>query len=491
VILAAKAADALASRSKPLPTEERMLAEELEQAQGRVQALQTALQAQRDGGQGGDASPQQASGEVSQPEHASQPDHDVLVGEMFARTSALEKAAADSVIGVAEEMGATQMLARANHLKDVVEGGIAELRTHVEKVAKDEGMLLMGKVQEAMDVGIDPDLVNSPMKLFDTLPPVGILVAGIAAPMQLRSIKASSDSSIFMNGVLLSIGAGVAFVDWNVPCHDNLVWVWLLVILAISSFLVLCHAWLRAECGAALDAIADDQADTKTVNTGNDVWDMFIALKSGSGSVFKALYTYDKIANSRAYGLTKFGGFAYLLWGGYGLYVTIMNVAVDERECNVRGVLFFMHFYAFFYLLLFTWFMFGMALQIVQIAAGSSAVSTAMLRKAKEIDDTNPMQLPVCLTLVRAFIIRRPSDLLQVTREQLQSEIASLEEREKQTNKELAEKRAEAERINTEFSEACQSEEQLIAKYNEGLDETFRRAEPLAAIAAATPAWLP
>ncbi|CAK0843833.1 unnamed protein product [Prorocentrum cordatum] len=255
--------------------------------------------AQRHGQSGGAPAPQQSAGEVSQPAEVSQPDHDALMGEMFARTSELERVAAETVSGIAQDLGGPQLIAKANHLKEV--GGISDLRTHVEKVAKDEGMLLMSKVQEAMDVNLDLELLDSPMKLFDSMPPVGIIVAGIAAPMQLRSIKASSESSILTNGILLSVGVGVGFVDWNVPCHDKLVWVWLLVILMISSFLVLCHAWLKAECGAGLDAIEKEQAESKTVKTGNDVWDTFVSLKSGSGSVLKALYTYDKIANSRTW----------------------------------------------------------------------------------------------------------------------------------------------------------------------------------------------
>merc|ERR1719159_1817397 len=108
-----------------------------------------------------------------------------------------------------------------------------------------------------------------------------------------------------------------------------------------------------------------------------------------------------------------------------------------------------------------------------------------LLRKAKEMDDGNPMKLPIYLTLVRAFVLRKSSDLLQVTQDQLQSEIDALEEQAARASRELAEKRAEAARVSSELLEACQNEEDLIAKFEEQTRESFDRAEPLIAVAAA------
>merc|ERR1719335_465216 len=101
------------------------------------------------------------------------------------------------------------------------------------------------------------------------------------------------------------------------------------------------------------------------------------------------------------------------------------------------------------------------------------------------MDDANPMQWPICLTLAKSFVLRGSAAQLAATHERISEVVKDLEARLEENQKEhddllqqINAKKLEAATCAEEAEEARKSEEEFIQQYKKDIDEQFEAVEP-------------
>eukprot|EP00933_Yihiella_yeosuensis_P022056 TRINITY_DN1735_c0_g1_i1.p1 TRINITY_DN1735_c0_g1~~TRINITY_DN1735_c0_g1_i1.p1 ORF type:complete len:838 (-),score=192.84 TRINITY_DN1735_c0_g1_i1:218-2731(-) len=485
VVLCTKLADRLCKPSREcVPTEAEKLAEELVAARDRATELEKALQAAAQAEASAVGAPESGSGEVEEPQQGKEE----LVGEMLARSKELEEQIAQ---GATDAIGqASAVIARADHVQKAFQTGVDDLRSRVETLATKEAKDLSVKLQEAMgqEVIAPPDWLlklNEPSdgSKTDVVGSVSLMLAAVVAPTRIRMLGGGCDFQIFFNGLLLAIGAGVTFSDRHAPCADKFVWIWMDGMMVISFFAVVSNALLKSSAKAAQDVLRIEEAkfQAKHKFTGNAVWDTFLAIEDSTGFYLRALFMYDDIVSRKFFHLSQGSGLAYLLWGGVGLYITIADVVEDSEHCKAKALLFFMHVFSFFYVFLLSFLILLQLIWVTQCLA-TTRFSSQIIQIAKSIDDSNPGQLPICLTFTRSFVLST-SHMYKALSEQIGKDIGELENQAAEIETKLAALRQQAQEAEAAKLEAEGSEEVLIQKYEDQVKEVLSAARPVVAIA--------
>jgi len=318
------------------------------------------------------------------------------------------------------------------------------------------------------------------------LPPLGLMVAGSFAPMQLSFLAWFSRCSAYISGIQFATSLGVFVADTGKACPDILVWVWLYGTIAFAVLMVVLNAWLAYKAQVAfLMTEADAQASSSGMTkTGNAVWDTFTAVQGDSGFFFRALFAYDKLERSFARAITRVSTVFQMIWGAFGFYITVADVVEDTEKCESKAVLWFMHACAFCFVFFFAIHFFGVLFWLASLLGSSDLVSVPIIRMAKDFDDLNPLKLPICLTIVRSMVLRGSSDILAMQEDDTRREIAELEKQAQEMEAKLLEKRQLEEQLTADRLAAQRNEEELIKLYEDQVRDGLAQMAPFAAIAA-------
>jgi len=184
----------------------------------------------------------------------------------------------------------------------------------------------------------------------------------------------------------------------------------------------------RGSSGAAAESVREAALRSRK-ETGNVVWDWFYYMKHWTPYLLNALLTYDKVTSSCVYMCNKAAGGLYLIWGGWGVYISIENIIEDTTQCDSRSIVSYMHFLSFLYVLFFTVSLISFILWLAAFLSGSSFVSNMILKAAMKMDDANDMGLPLFVTLVKSFVLRSAVDNLAMQRHAVKEEISELQKR--------------------------------------------------------------
>jgi len=410
------------------------------------------------------------------------PSHDELVGEMLYRTREVDKKIVQGTLGTIQQI--SPLIGRAQAVQDVVRSNIASAQSKVETMVRDEVFGLVDKVQETLG----QPKVETPQWLLDfqagvdsgdtKLPPVGLLVAGILAPAQLRSIKSTCLLNLLFNGSFFVSGVVVAIIDWYKPCEDDLVWIWVLGLLGQSLVLFFADSINKSRASCAVAQLEEDANKITFEGTGNPIMDAFESIVAGNGYYFKALSVYDRISHSWLYSITKLYLILYLGWGGFGLWITIHMVIEDHLHCSAKAVVFYCHFSSFFYLMFLTWSIIGFVFWLIPVIASCRFVKYTILKLAKDLDDASPIKLPIFMTLVKALVLRGSSELIRAHKQELQREVIELEKENQKCQAKIEKMRREVEQVEKEEKDAYDREERLIELYEQQMKDSLDALRP-------------
>mmetsp|Transcript_92617 Transcript_92617/g.144472 ORF Transcript_92617/g.144472 Transcript_92617/m.144472 type:complete len:837 (+) Transcript_92617:68-2578(+) len=472
--------------SHPLPffaSNEQRLKDQIEVAKEKVKILEEAVKIKRE--QERKAAEEEARrqrGEDVKPEPG--PSHDELVGEMLYRTQEVQEQAVGAVNDSLKQ--AAPLLARAAYVQNVFSENMKLVQERAGDMALREASSLYGKMREAVGLDDDPGgsdaiMHRSSMGGYDlpdwfTLddendldpPPFALLVGGMFAPAQIKMTRANCQSQIVWNSIIVAICTACAIIDSHHDCPDELVWVWKYGMLGLNGADILCCSFIAAKCASAICVLSDDDDKIGRVpETGNAVWDMFIAMQANSGQFFKAYFKYQNIIDSPIYTFQKFLCFISLVWGFLGIYVTCMDVVEDTLACDAKVVLWFMHTYSFFFMLFLTWTTLGLIVWVLQKLSGLTIVTAPIMESAKLADEEVPLKMPVFQTLARSFLLRDSSTMLHIKARQLEKEVYKLEREAEETKTKLEQRKHYLELLDRERRKAYDKEKKLIETYKE------------------------
>jgi len=195
-------------------------------------------------------------------------------------------------------------------------------------------------------------------------------------------------------------------------------------------------------------------------------------LMGSSKDYFKALLALDRISCSWSYTLLNCLSFVSFLWGGLGVYFSLLHIVEDEVACPANTMRVVAHIYAFTYVVLFFWSLLSMVLWLGGLLLCSDMVALAVLRRAWNFDKMySPSGLPVCALLLRALLLRNGKDMAILEASVLRGEIEELREEQAAVGRleaELAEELRAAECRLAETSQPTSAEE-LSCQYKEQL----------------------
>jgi len=230
----------------------------------------------------------------------------------------------------------------------------------------------------------------------------------------------------------------------------------------------MCCAFIASSCATALGMLQDNEDSMGRVKkTGNAVWDAYIMLQANSGQFFKAFFAYQGIVDSKTYTCQKVLSFAGLFWGIVAMWITIENIVRDSLACDAKIILWFMHTYAWFFLLFLTWTVLGLLLWVVKKLSGLTVVTGPIMAGAKEADSEIPFQLPVFQTLARSFLLRDSSTMLHIKAKEVEAAVVTMEKEIEDMKNKMALRKGYLDQLEYRRNAAAAHEASLVEAYKD------------------------
>merc|ERR1719162_1286492 len=111
--------------------------------------------------------------------------------------------------------------------------------------------------------------------------------------------------------------------------------------IAINVLEMICRSVVIYHTRHARHKLRDQESRRQNESTGNAVWDTFNVLQNNSGQFFFALHAHLKIVGSGAVTLLNWLCIMAIVWGGFGLWVSIEDIVEDSTTCDSHTVVSF------------------------------------------------------------------------------------------------------------------------------------------------------
>jgi hypothetical protein len=399
-------------------------------------------------------------------------------------------AAAEKVVEQKE-----QILAQAAALHSSFKEAVVTSRERVEDFGREEAKQMYAEMNKAVGERTIPDwqppnwMVASEDEAAISIPPVTQLVAGAFAPSRIRWVRYTSGWTQFLCTVLGTAALIVFLVDRKRPCRDAMVWIWLYGTFALCTTSFFCGGTIIYWCTVELNHLQmkreEEEKNAAAAMTGIGLFDMIANLRRGSLSFFEAYFRLHSVTDSWLYKLVNVVFFVELCWNGFGLYITIADVLVDELACDAKSVLTFMHVNSCMYVLFMSWSLIIVILGITNSLKSSSAASIAIINAAKAADKSLFKDLPVVLSFVQSYILKNSSEALGLTERQVRDELRNLHERSRELEEKLRLRKRVCERIHHEEAMGGSSEAEFMERSERRLQTILEQAKPLVGLMAA------
>jgi hypothetical protein len=252
--------------------------------------------------------------------------------------------------------------------------------------------------------------------------------------------------------------------------------------------MVLAASIYRTWCRLALDIIKYEQAQIKEMkveSTGNELLDTYNRIQLGVTCFVKSAFLYNNIQASTVYTFSRIAFLIHTLNGGFGLVVAL-NRVVEHQKCP-SGLITFLHIYSLIWLLTIVYTLISLCVWFLTLCAESSPVGDFVVKLARSMDAKSPMQLPIFMTMARAFLLRDSQVMLEMKRREENNDLTKLHA----SAADMREKIYRAEAMRSELYNKCklaeETEEGMVAAYKTKMDnvrlareatEAFMRPRP-------------
>jgi len=311
---------------------------------------------------------------------------------------------------------------------EVMEAG----RGHMEDFAKKESAEMYEEVKKAVEEDAEkvprwepPSWLTEEGHLH--VPPLMQIISGMFATSQIRLTRYFNSCCITVGGILIILSVVVFVVDWKKKCEEPNVWIWHIGFASISLLDIICRCIVVSRCTSGIDWLARQRQDLDKQGGGGGIMDTIADFKRRTASFFDAFFQYHTVTESWAYSLTQFTSVLAMLWGGFGVYVSISDVVPDTLKCQARVALTYMHVYAFLYVILITWQLLVVIVWSLQVLSGSKFVRMPIIQAAKSIDDDSMKGMPIMLSLVQSFVLKDSAEVYSMKARQVLRDIHELE----------------------------------------------------------------
>jgi len=386
-----------------------------------------------------------------------------------------------------------ELTAGAGRAKAAFTSALDVGRERLEDFTKVETTGLYSRVQEAVaersvPVWEPPDwIVPSEDEDFITMPPLVNLIQGAFAPARIHALRDNANWVFYVDFVFLTLSVVIFIIDYQKHCEDIEVWIWQVGFLTITALDWFSRIFVVRWCNEALDGLQHSREELDKANaaaTGNSLFDSFAKIRRGSQSYFEAYFKMMAIQDSPVLGFVRFLEIFNLLWGGFGLWVSIHDIVIDSLACSARLALTWMHIYSFFYVMLLTWNLFWLVYSVIGLIATSDLVSTPIIRAAKKFDDNTMKGFPVALTLIESFVLKNSSSSISMGAMKARQDLAELGKRIHEMEEKLHEKQRQSELIHQLDAES-RTEQEFMERINRKLTVGLDQAKPLVGLIAA------
>jgi len=407
------------------------------------------------------------------------------------KTEARSKEIIEAATQIAQQR--EHLAAGAERAQEVFSSTIDSGRERMEAMARGEATGLYKTVEEAVAEGNIPAwrapewMAPNEDEAFLSLPPLMNLIQGALATRSIQLVKYGCNSKIMLHIVMCSASVWVFATEWKKHCVDREIWVWHIGILVCNSLDLLGRLIVVWWCSTALSSLKEtrNQMDKEAGEAvSGNLFEKLASLKRGTDNYFESYFKYHNIVESWLYLFLQLIMICMLLWGAFGVFVSVHEIVPDSLTCHATKAITYMHCYAFAYVLLLTWNVMGLLVQIVGHVSSSRLVSGPILRAAKSFDDSTMQGIPFALTLVESVVLKNSAGSLSMSQREVKNELRTLtDELEAMDWKLLAKKRA-SEKI-AEVAAQCKTQEEYMDRYQVIMDKTLKQAKPLVGLLAA------
>lgn len=303
------------------------------------------------------------------------------------------------------------MMLQGQRINQIAEARLQAIQERVPKIITDELNAGFGEITENLQSL--PGLGGQTS--LEDLPPISLMVAGFAAPAQLKMAFSENISRLGLSAALLAIdllalilGYGKECISFFMGYKGNYLKPWMYVDLASLLFTVIVRSVAHGECSATLKEV--DKMQNEIPDLPADPGQAFrITLERNLLGGARAMLQYDRLANSTSFKLLDILPIFDLIWqfGGIALLFD-----TPDSYCQARFLMYWARLRGVVFLIGLLPTLITLGLVIVKAAVASQGFCMAVLKAAAAADKSFfPSGPPVITVLVRAFLVRDTTDM--------------------------------------------------------------------------------
>lgn len=331
-------------------------------------------------------------------------------------------------------IGATQsvipLAVRAARVNKCLEDEVQSAKARAKELAVERAFFLAEAISDATGVSASPALRwvhDAPGRTAVDRPalPAELVVAGLAAPLQLQVLAVWNRSAALITAALLLVFIWALAFDLERKCGFGEVWPWMLGMTIIMACSVVARLSVSSSAAALMRELETEKAAEHRIARSR-IEELQQSLQESSGSFFKAMVGCDTIANSVSASSLNLLNVAHVVWGAVGVAWTVQYVVPDSMECEAWESRLVMHSYSFLYVMLLSLTIPALLLWIAGHVLAYRCVADRLVAVAKQADESYLHGVPLLTWLTRGFMLRRTADAMTGERRDCQTAVDRL-----------------------------------------------------------------
>jgi len=305
------------------------------------------------------------------------------------------------------------MVMQGQRINQIAEARLQTIQQRVPQLITDELNAGFSELTENLQL---PTLTGP--NVMDDLPPISLMVAGFAAPVQLKMLAGENISRLGLSIALLlldmlslGLGYGHPCVSFFLGYKGSFLKPWMGVDVLSLGFTVIVRAVAMSAVNQTLAAV--DKMQNEIPNLPADPKEAFrVTLERNLLGGAQAMLQYDRLANSPSFKILDVLPVFDLIWqiGGIALLFDTPN-----NFCQARTLMYWARLRGTIFLIGFLPTVITLVLVIVKAAVASQGFCMAVLKGAAAADKKLfPDGPPVITVLVRAFLVRDTTDMARM-----------------------------------------------------------------------------
>merc|ERR1719353_2083611 len=258
-------------------------------------------------------------------------------------------------------------------------------------------------------------------------PPLPLLLAGLMSPARLHLLVIWNRLQLILTVPVFLLLVGVMSFDIGRSCGSGSLWIWSLGMLALLGFTIIARLALLSKAVTALKELKHEGAASQLdIDSGGLIVDLKRRVMDNSSDFFCALVIYDRLVNSSASQCLNILNIAYIIWGAFGIGLSVWYIEADSTTCDALVLRFVAHAYSFLYVMLLSFTVPALFFWIFSAGLDNGGLEQHWRQASRQFDDSYTFGIPCASLLLRVFCLRNVMQIHEASLQDRESRVVDM-----------------------------------------------------------------